>query len=49
MKLEIGYAVFPGAFVIETRKSAGMAGADAAASVTPSSDAFTKLPAAFAR
>ena len=32
---------------METRKSAGMVFTEAAASVTPSSVAFTKLPAAF--
>src|ERR1035441_614019 len=47
VKLEMGYAVLPGAFVIETRKSAGIFGDEAAASVTASSEAFTKLPAAF--
>src|ERR1017187_8520919 len=33
VKLEMGYAVLPGAFVIETRKSAGIFGDEAAASV----------------
>ena len=47
VKLEIGYAFLPGASVIETRKSSGIFGADAAAAVTPSSDAFKKTPAAF--
>ena len=42
-----GYAVLPGAFVMETRKSAGIFGDEAAASVTASREAFTKLPAAF--
>src|SRR5258708_31895972 len=47
VKLEIGYASFPGAFVIDTRKSAGIFGAEAAAALTPSSDAFWKAPAEF--
>src|SRR5262245_51676125 len=45
VKLEIGYASFPGAFVIDTRKSGGMAfAAPAAAAVTLARSAFMKAP-----
>src|SRR5581483_5306706 len=45
---EIGYTPLPGAFVIDTRKSAGICfTASAAAAVTDSTDAFTSSPAAF--
>src|SRR5689334_22849810 len=48
VKLEIGYASGPAAFVIDTRKSAGMSlDAAAAAAVTLARSAFTKLPDAF--
>src|SRR5438309_2464643 len=47
VKLEMGYASLPGAFVIETRKSAGIFGAEAAAAVTPSNDALTNAPVRF--
>ena len=44
VKLDIGYAFSPGALVIETRKSSGMfCAAPAAAAVTESRSAFTKL------
>ncbi len=44
----IGYAAAPGAFVIDTRKSAGMlAEASAAAAVTDAVDALMNAPAAF--
>src|SRR5947209_3502327 len=45
VKLQMGYASFPGALVMDTRKSAGIFGADPAAAVTPSSEAFKNVPA----
>src|SRR2546422_7468571 len=48
VKLEIGYASTPLAFVIETRKSSGVIAVEAAAAaVTASIDGSTKLPLAF--
>jgi len=45
---EIGYALSPGALVIDTRKSAGICfAAAAAAAVTVSVDAFTNFPFKF--
>src|SRR5262249_44425798 len=48
VNVEIGYAFFPGAFVMDTRKSSGIVfTAPTAASLTPARSAFTKTPAAF--
>ena len=48
VKLEIGYAPLPAAFVMDTRKSSGMlAAAAAAAAVTLARSAVTNSPAAF--
>ncbi len=49
MNDEIGYASFPSAFVIDTRKSAGIfdPAAAAAAAVTDCSVALTNSPAMF--
>src|ERR1039457_7199480 len=47
VKLEIGYASFPGAFVMDTRKSAGIFGSEVAAAVTPSNGTFTETPNKF--
>src|SRR5579859_8065568 len=47
VKLLMGYAAFPGALVMETRKSSGMSFTEAAAAVTDSRFAFTNWPAGF--